>query len=332
MRSSGLALALTLPVALAGARLGPTAGAAAGLAAGVLQAFVWSRLEWSEPGASVAFSAAVLILLGAIVGKAAARQRDDGLALARGVWTALRAAQVREFLSYVLYQLREYQISATSLVEALALSTPKEDPGLQDRIARLRRVIAELNAKTTRLLGEKSGVTTQSRGIVTVDLGVLTRETADQARVTFAAEKVTLNVLEHGMAPQATCDAAVLRASLFSVLQNALEACSARGGGSVSIIVRQQGERGELEIVDDGGGIAASIDTLFEPFFAARAGSSGLGLGLPMARRMMERLGGTVRVKSQGLGTAALIELPLSRDLPFVRNEESTWAGRRKAL
>jgi signal transduction histidine kinase len=76
--------------------------------------------------------------------------------------------------------------------------------------------------------------------------------------------------------------------------------------------------------------VGSYASSLFEPFFSARAGSGGLGLGLPMARRMLERLGGTVRVKSQGGATAVLVSLPISRDLPFVRNEESTWAGRRQ--
>ena len=330
MTSGDLALLLALPVALAGARFGAAAGAGAGLAAGALQGALFLR---ASPGANPAMSALagfVLVLIGGLVGLLATSDRSRRMATARGVWTSLRAGQVSEFLSYVLYQLREYQISATSLVEALALSAPKDNPAFTDRLERLRRVVAELNGKAARLLGENSAATTQAGKVGAVPLAVLVREAVAEAQVAFATAPIGASVVEQGPAPTLTCDRRVLRLSLLAVLQNAFEACSARGGGTVTLVVRQRDRYAEIELVDDGGGVGADASSLFEPFFSARAGSGGLGLGLPMARRMLERLGGTVRVKSQGGATAVLVSLPISRDLPFVRNEESTWAGRRQ--
>jgi nitrogen-specific signal transduction histidine kinase len=54
-----------------------------------------------------------------------------------------------------------------------------------------------------------------------------------------------------------------------------------------------------------------------------------MGLGLSMSRRFLERLGGGLRLKSKGGATAALLTIPLEQELPKIRNEESTWAGRR---
>ena len=69
--------------------------------------------------------------------------------------------------------------------------------------------------------------------------------------------------------------------------------------------------------------------TMFEPFVSARRGSHGLGLGLSMSRRFLERIGGGLRIKSKGGYTAALLVVPLERELPKIRLEDSTWAGRR---
>ena len=45
--------------------------------------------------------------------------------------------------------------------------------------------------------------------------------------------------------------------------------------------------------------------------------------------RFLERLGGGLKLKSKGGYTAALLVVPIDQELPKIRNEESTWAGRR---
>jgi signal transduction histidine kinase len=98
------------------------------------------------------------------------------------------------------------------------------------------------------------------------------------------------------------------------------------------VLLRCGEGRFHVMINDDGGGLRGlEPRQVFEPIYSARHGSPGLGLGLPMSRRMIERAGGSLDIRShQGL-TTALITLPIHRDLPVVRNEESTWAGRRAA-
>ena len=51
-----------------------------------------------------------------------------------------------------------------------------------------------------------------------------------------------------------------------------------------------------------------------------------------MSRRLMERMGGSLRIKSRDGCTAVLLELPVQQGLPIIRNEESTWAGRRSTV
>jgi signal transduction histidine kinase len=87
---------------------------------------------------------------------------------------------------------------------------------------------------------------------------------------------------------------------LQNLLQNAMRHTPA--DGAVRLEARQ-GSRGlELIVQDSGDGIAPeSLEQVFEPFWrgdAARSGS-GSGLGLALAKRIVESLGGQIRVQSE---------------------------------
>ena len=72
----------------------------------------------------------------------------------------------------------------------------------------------------------------------------------------------------------------------------------------------------EFEIVDTGVGIEESkVDSIFEPFHQAdtslQRAYSGLGLGLTVARRMAELIGGKLTVSSKlGVGTRVVMRFP----------------------
>jgi signal transduction histidine kinase len=96
--------------------------------------------------------------------------------------------------------------------------------------------------------------------------------------------------------------------ALDALIENALH----YGGGSVTLVPRP----GAVEVLDDGPGIdPAELEQVFERFHrgrAGRAGPPGTGLGLPIARELMRRWGGDVRLANrEGGGTAATVSLPL---------------------
>ena len=86
------------------------------------------------------------------------------------------------------------------------------------------------------------------------------------------------------------------------------------------------GSKGEvvLEVEDDGPGIPAEVrERIFEVFYSSRGG--GTGLGLPIARQIVERHGGTVQVDSvEGQGTTFRIRLPRHQPKSSVSAEESS--------
>ena len=65
-----------------------------------------------------------------------------------------------------------------------------------------------------------------------------------------------------------------------------------------------------MSITDSGRGIAAQdLENIFRPFFTTK--KEGLGLGLTLVRRTVERMNGEIRVDSTpGQGTKVILEFP----------------------
>ena len=73
----------------------------------------------------------------------------------------------------------------------------------------------------------------------------------------------------------------------------------------------RSGERALITISDDGVGIGEDeLQHIFDPYFTTRR--AGTGLGLPIAKNIIEGLGGSIVVRSQRhVGTDVRIDLPL---------------------
>lgn len=112
--------------------------------------------------------------------------------------------------------------------------------------------------------------------------------------------------------PPVRGDDALLAQLLGSLVANAAEALDA--GGEITLGSRL-GDAGMViaEIRDNGPGIGReNLGLVFKPFYTSKP--NGLGLGLPLVRRVVERLGGTVELESApGKGTCARLHLPICR-------------------
>jgi signal transduction histidine kinase len=128
---------------------------------------------------------------------------------------------------------------------------------------------------------------------------------------------------------EASASEEALSEILSNLLVNAIEAQPR--GGRVRVSLRQQGERAEIEIEDDGPGIAPDAQPkIFQPFFTTKA--SGTGLGLSIVARRVAELGGTVVCESpvrEGRGTKFRVALPAvdSRGEGKVRDAENPDRG-----
>jgi signal transduction histidine kinase len=116
---------------------------------------------------------------------------------------------------------------------------------------------------------------------------------------------------ELGDAAEAPCSPRLTRV-LQNLLQNAIRHTPSEG--TVRVCACRQGTAIELAVEDSGEGINAElVERVFEPFWrgdAARRGDSS-GLGLALAKRIVESLGGTIAVESTpATGSRFAVRLP----------------------
>lgn len=97
---------------------------------------------------------------------------------------------------------------------------------------------------------------------------------------------------------------------LTILLINALDAMPF--GGRLNLRVESRRSLARISVVDTGIGIEpAKLKGLFEPFATGRAESGGTGLGLNVARWIMNKHGGDVAIASPGLGKGTTVTLTL---------------------
>jgi two-component system sensor histidine kinase HydH len=136
--------------------------------------------------------------------------------------------------------------------------------------------------------------------------GSLTRALVDPAEILFlaaedAAPKAELEL--EAAPPTWSLDAARIRQALENLLRNAIQAAE---GGRVLASVSVEGDRLVYAVRDEGPGLpkgaAGTAETIFEPFFTTK--TRGVGLGLPVARRIVELHGGELTARNRPEGGA----------------------------
>lgn len=106
----------------------------------------------------------------------------------------------------------------------------------------------------------------------------------------------------------------LLRA-LHNVVSNAVHATAGRPQGCVTVRARGEGDRVGFTVEDNGCGMpAAVLEKIFQPYFTTKAESKGTGLGMVIARKIVEEHGGSINVESEpGRGTTVSIQLTMLR-------------------
>lgn len=138
-----------------------------------------------------------------------------------------------------------------------------------------------------------------------VGLGVGQSSSGDRTQITVDA----------GPVPPVFGSPSALRTAIMNIVINARQALGE--GGEVSIHSLTDGDDVVVQVVDTGSGIPPTIlHRLTEPFFTTK-GECGSGLGLSVARKVVDRHEGTLSFESeQGRGTTVTIRLPAATTTP----------------
>jgi signal transduction histidine kinase len=116
---------------------------------------------------------------------------------------------------------------------------------------------------------------------------------------------VTLSVMAEDATLQA--DESLLTSALVNLLKNAVQV--SKEGQAVTLSGRRDGAHYVIEVKDEGPGVPPDVlPRIFEPFFTTR--EKGTGLGLPLARKLVEAHGGTLKATSQPGKTVFALSIP----------------------
>jgi len=108
--------------------------------------------------------------------------------------------------------------------------------------------------------------------------------------------------------PPVAVPAATLEAVLGGLIDNSRRA----GARHCTVAASLCADTIRLDVGDDGPGIApADRERLFEPFFTTRRAEGGTGLGLPIARSLLDACGGAIELATAEAGAHFMIGLPL---------------------
>jgi signal transduction histidine kinase len=168
-----------------------------------------------------------------------------------------------------------------------------------------------------------------SKAITTAPVAVaeLIARVAELAGIAQLRSKGVLLRLETVGSGLPMVDASVeeMEVALLHVIKNALEAATPNGQVWVRANRRDDQKTPGVEILvgDSGAGIAPDVlGQIFDPLFTTKPVGSGMGLGLTLARRIVESHHGWIRVESQvGVGTVVRIWLPASSAIAPLRND-----------
>jgi two-component system sensor histidine kinase BaeS len=145
-----------------------------------------------------------------------------------------------------------------------------------------------------------------------VDLAVLVHETAAGFRPQADARQVDLAVEGSGDPPLLSLDPERMRQVLHNLLANALRYTPPGGTIRLRYEVLAPDRQALISLQDSGSGISPDdLPYIFDRFYKTRD-STGMGLGLPIAKKLVEAHGGTITAQSLvGQGTLVQIRLPV---------------------
>lgn len=230
--------------------------------------------------------------------------------------TALKDAEQRRaaLIGDVAHELRtplaSIQGYAEGLIDGVVLPHDKTFTIIRTEAARLSRLVDDLQS----LSRAESGSLVMH--IAHNDLNGIVDRVVDMLQSQLVEKQITLTVTHQHDKEPVNCDSDRISQVLVNLLVNAIRAVNVHGNIQVTTLHHQQMVC--CVVRDDGIGIdAMHLPHLFERFYrvdpSRTRATGGAGVGLTIARAIVEAHGGTLVLQSDGLGHGACVTLSLPR-------------------
>jgi signal transduction histidine kinase len=152
-----------------------------------------------------------------------------------------------------------------------------------------------------------------------VQLNSIIQNVLQDMQIAMSNQHVKLLVDLTEPLPPLSADASLLQQACHSVIVNALEAMPNGGTLTIRSLLSTNGKWIRLDMRDSGAGIPQDqLDKIFRPFFTTKR--KGLGVGLSLVKRIVERHGGTIVLTSEEKqGTTVSFAFPLTESKHVIR-------------
>jgi PAS domain S-box-containing protein len=224
------------------------------------------------------------------------------------------AQRIHEFIGMLAHELRNPLAPIRNAVELMG-RLPPDDPAQ----SALRETMDRQSAHLSRILDDMLDVARITRGKLSIE-----RRPVELAEVVSRALEVagpSINAAGHTLDVEVPPDSLLVHGDLNrltqavgNLLTNAARftAC----GGRISVKVHKDGDQIRLSVRDNGRGIASEdLDKIFGMFIQGKEPlnrvDGGLGIGLALARSIVELHGGAIEAKSEGEGRGSEFTLRL---------------------
>jgi len=225
-------------------------------------------------------------------------------------------ARKDEFLAMLAHELRN-PLNAISTANALSSRLPENDARQQW----VRDTITRQSGQLSRMVEDLLEVARIARGRVQiqsqqVDLKRVLSDAVDASKPATESRRHRVRVTLPDEPLPITGDPLRLEQVFVNVINNAAKYSEA--GSDIDVVCERHGERASVRVIDRGVGVPHQyLEAIFEPFMQVDQSLArtlgGIGVGLTLARGLVEQHRGTIRADSEGpgRGTTITIELPL---------------------
>jgi two-component system NtrC family sensor kinase len=220
-----------------------------------------------------------------------------------------RLATIARQVAGLAHELNNALQVVGGLVELLA-DRPDLPPDVITKLQRISEQADKASSTIRQVVGYSRELKTEI-GVVDLD-GVLEQILAlRRYQLGRSGVAVTVNRADNGPARVRGDERAVVQA-LLNVVVNAEEARTGhQPTRELRIALARVPGAIRLRFEDTGPGVAPELkERIFEPFFSTRTTERALGLGLPVTRALLEKIGGKVSLADAATGATFVVEIP----------------------
>ena len=220
-------------------------------------------------------------------------------------------ARIGEAVASINHEIKNLLQPIHSQIERLVGVDRSDTSAIRDELGRTSAVVPGRLAALERMMTNLKNISRPlTLRLHTLEIEPLVRGVWEDVRGETPTQ-TKLGVEFSDVASEVSADGHWMRQVIYNLLRNATEATAGRSRPHVSVRGEIQSGQYLLSIEDNGRGMdPGEKSKLFEPFFSTK-GEAGAGLGLCVARKIVEAHGGSIRIESEPGRTNVVMSLPM---------------------